>query len=598
MKKLYLLLAFFLMAGIVFAGTHSVVVFPAKNVSNASNRSGNDTLKYDDGNAAKQKSGSAHWAVKFDVSPELPFSATSALFYLDSTNAETCFVSVCPDSNGKPGIVSETDTFTATNGWQTVNFDSSHYYNGDFWLTFVIAATSNGPFVMGDPLGTGHSYYSNNGSYWMKETDTDFLIRAIGNYIHFDHDVKTLSIKTKGYVDPFTVVTPEATVMNIGTNTENFDVVCKIGANYTSTKSFTNIAPDSTFTVQFDTLTPDSGSVLNVTVYTNLPGDQVPQNDTMSDQLIVQYYPKTVLLEIFTGTWCPSCPPAAQAADQLKNEVGDSLSVIEYHLSDDYSFSGGNVRDNYYGIQYVPTAEFDGVIEEVGADSTTYSIYRNYFNQRKVLPKYFNIDMDALYRIHQGNGYVIANISPVDTMPNGNLKLRYAITETDIEQSWQTEDSLFWVAREMLPDGYGKTLTGAITDTESFYIDGTWNVDNCYLTLFIQDDNTKEVYQTKIIKIADYAGIAEKNINPIHTENSNIKVDYARNVLFINNGNHNDRHMSIYDISGSRLINEHLLSGMNEVSLKSIIGKNGVYFVRITDNKGILKGLKKFIVLK
>lgn len=125
-------------------------------------------------------------------------------------------------------------------------------------------------------------------------------------------------MKTKGYVDPFSVLTPEATVMNIGTNTENFDVVCKIGSGYTSIKSFTNISPDSIFTVQFDTLTPDSGSVLDVTVYTSLTGDQVPQNDTMKSQIIVQYYPRTVLLEIFTGTWCPSCPPAAQAADQLK----------------------------------------------------------------------------------------------------------------------------------------------------------------------------------------------------------------------------------------------------------------------------------------
>ncbi|MCD6246214.1 T9SS type A sorting domain-containing protein [candidate division WOR-3 bacterium] len=593
MKKLFMFFVF------LVALNYAVVANTNLSVSNLSVRNGSDTLKYDDGNGTKLLSGYAYWAVKYEVSPELPFSVTSALFYLDSTNAETCMVSVCPDSNGKPGPASEVDTFIAATGWQTVDFDSSHFYNGDFWLTFVIAATNNGPFVVGDNSGSGHSYYSNNGSYWIKKTDTDYLIRAVGDFIHYDHDVKTLSVKTKGYVDPFSVLTPEATVMNIGTNTENFDVVCKIGSGYTSIKSFTNISPDSIFTVQFDTLTPDSGSVLDVTVYTSLTGDQVPQNDTMKSQIIVQYYPRTVLLEIFTGTWCPSCPPAAQAADQLKNEVGDSLSVIEYHLSDNYTFSGCNVRDSYYGIQYVPTAEFDGIIEEIGGSSSTYSIYRNYFNQRKILPKYFNIDMNALYRINQGTGYVVADISPIDTMPQGNLKLRYAITETGIEQAWQSEDSLFWVAREMLPDANGKALTGAISDTESFTIDGTWNVDNCYLTLFIQDDNSKEVYQTKIIKIADYAGVSQ-NITMENrcSENSKITVDYINNILFINNRSYNNRHMSIYNITGSKLADEHLLNGMNEVTLKDIIKRNGVYFVRITDNKGILRGLKKFVVLK
>ncbi len=592
MKKVFFLFVILVALNYTVNADSSVIV------SKLLNRASNDTIYYDDGNAAKQLSGSAYWAVKFDVSPELPFSVTSAMVYLDSTNADTCVVSVCPDSNGKPGLASETDTFIATNGWQIVNFDSSHYYKGDFWLTFVIIATSNGPFVTGDETGTGHSYYSNNGSYWIKKTDTDFLMRAIGDFVPFDHDAKTLSIKTKGYYDPFTVITPEATVMNNGSNTENFDVICKIGTGYTSIKSFTNIAPDSSFTVQFDTLTPDSGSVQAITVYTDLAGDQVPQNDTLTEQLIVQYYPRTVLLEMFTGTWCSACPYAARAADQLKNEVGDSLSVIEYHLSDDYSFTGGNVRSNYYNIQYVPTAEFDGIVEEIGGDTSTYSIYRNYFNQRKVLPKYFNINMTALYRIHQGNGYVVANISPIDTMPHGNLKLRYAIAETDIEHAWQTEDSLFWVAREMLPDAYGKSLTGAISDTESFTIDGTWNIDNCYLTLFIQNDSTKEVLQTKIIKLADYAGIGEKKYVSSMEGNSDIRIDYMKRSIFVNVGNFNDRVISLYDIRGSRVAKEHLLKGINEISLNGLIKRNGIYFARITDRSGTLKGLKKFVVLK
>ncbi|UCG91408.1 MAG: hypothetical protein JSV97_10050 [candidate division WOR-3 bacterium] len=97
-----------------------------------------------------------------------------------------------------------------------------------------------------------------------------------------DHDVGVASIDIYWHIPTDTTFYPEAAVKNYGLNTETFDVMCEINPGaYSSSVTVNNLNPGDVAPVIF----PDSFAFVNgfytVTVYTNLAGDENPQNDTL-----------------------------------------------------------------------------------------------------------------------------------------------------------------------------------------------------------------------------------------------------------------------------------------------------------------------------
>jgi hypothetical protein len=109
------------------------------------------------------------------------------------------------------------------------------------------------------------------------ENDTiQKIIEAVGG------NVSTTSINMPTYVLSNTTLNPKATIRNLGSFSETFDVTCEIEpGGYSSTETITDLAPGTS--VQ-DTFTPSfqfmSGSY-TVTVYTKLTGDIDTGNDTL-----------------------------------------------------------------------------------------------------------------------------------------------------------------------------------------------------------------------------------------------------------------------------------------------------------------------------
>lgn len=232
-------------------------------------KEGNDTIYYDDGNDAPHWYGINYWGVRFV--PEKPCTVKTALIHLTSTSSNSCQARIHPDVSGDPGSIAETKAFTATDGWNTIDFSSPHFYSDPFWLTFYVPTGSGGPYVSGDGAGGENSYYSSDGNSWtnMAGNNSDLLIRAVGDYVSYPHDVAVKSIiQPQEYID-VAQFSPQAIFMNYGTNTETFYVTCLIETTgvkfYTSTKTVENLAPREIDTVTFDPFDPDSGEVYWVT---------------------------------------------------------------------------------------------------------------------------------------------------------------------------------------------------------------------------------------------------------------------------------------------------------------------------------------------
>ncbi|MCF8405738.1 MAG: T9SS type A sorting domain-containing protein [Bacteroidales bacterium] len=98
-------------------------------------------------------------------------------------------------------------------------------------------------------------------------------------------DVGVVSIDLPGVVEPG-MVTPAATVKNFGTEAQSFDITFSVDNGYSSTISSTLIAPGETAQFEFDPWNASLG-IWQIDVCTELAGDEIPENDCLTDDILV-----------------------------------------------------------------------------------------------------------------------------------------------------------------------------------------------------------------------------------------------------------------------------------------------------------------------
>ena len=96
---------------------------------------------------------------------------------------------------------------------------------------------------------------------------------------------------------PNTPLSPQAKVKNLGIDTVAFNVTCVVDSGlstiYTDTQPVTDLVSDSTRQISFVSWTPAGvGNCYNVTIYTQLTGDEMTANDTLE-----------ITTSIFDTTW-------------------------------------------------------------------------------------------------------------------------------------------------------------------------------------------------------------------------------------------------------------------------------------------------------
>jgi len=144
-----------------------------------------------------------------------------------------------------------------------------------------------------------------------------------------------------------------------------------------------------------------------------------------------------VLVEIATGTWCYYCPGAAMGADDL-HENGDPVAIIENHNGDSFANSYSNIRNAYYNVPGYPTAHFDGSYNEYVGGSHTNSLYSVYIirvNNRMAIQTSYDIAISGYY--YEDEYHMTVSVTKVAEDDASSLKVRLALTESDIQFNWQ-----------------------------------------------------------------------------------------------------------------------------------------------------------------
>jgi len=147
---------------------------------------------------------------------------------------------------------------------------------------------------------------------------------------------------------------------------------------------------------------------------------------------------RTVLCEEFTNNWCGACGYAGPALSRLLDVYPDSFVLVQYHWLDGHETPWSDARWAFHGVEFTPTAVFDGVDLVEGAVwdiDQQYTIYRtNHFLPQRAVPTDVTISLSA--QSLGGQTYRVAAEVGIEPDGEGKTLRMFAVQVLDHWPDW------------------------------------------------------------------------------------------------------------------------------------------------------------------
>ncbi|MDY0081912.1 MAG: Omp28-related outer membrane protein [Ignavibacteriaceae bacterium] len=238
----------------------------------------------------------------------------------------------------------------------------------------------------------------------------------------------------------------------------------------------------------------------------------VIKNSTVEVNFNLYATDKVVLIEDFANVSCIPCVTSNKILEQLTNHTfgRSKLVAIKYPTNfpspvDPFYLANGpdcNSRMGYYSIILAPTNIVNGNIKPIPSDSN--DVKAAVINELAKLPQ-FKISVQSNINANNFIADISVEVKDLTNLDFSKLVLHTVITETNVEfanpPGSNGETKFYDVMRKMLPDNQGESLasinqTGTYTFQKQIAINSAWVQSNLNAVVFIQNKETKEVYQT------------------------------------------------------------------------------------------------------
>ena len=376
---------------------------------------------------------------------------------------------------------------------------------------------------------------------------------------------------------------PWASVKNLGMDTATVYVtMLENSLNYSSTRYIWKVAPGSFYQLSFDTLNIQPG-IYNFSIKTETVGDEIPDDDSLAMSVTFTDQPRQkVIAGFFTGTWNPNCAIAAEGLDLLQQRYADTLAVIAWHIGDAFEIPAGTARDAWYRINGYPTVWFDGWENVIGAYPPDNYTYFN-FKMKKRVPYPSNFEVSVVLN-EIGNNTLRAHstIEILQGNSDENLAAFVVLTESDLPSPGNENQN--FVARKVYPDAMGRPLDFSAQTIHSWdtdiSIEPDYDIKNCEIVVFIQNTDTKEIYQGTSRMADDITGVDE----PVQSDDLTFFPNPARDRLTIKS-NHQILRVSVFNIHGQKVIEVRGTDNMLHINTGYF--EPGIYVFRVQTDKEI-----------
>lgn len=220
---------------------------------------------------------------------------------------------------------------------------------------------------------------------------------------------------------------------------------------------------------------------------------------------------KLVLIEDFANVSCIPCVQSNKIIESLTRITYGPSQLVAIKFPTDFPSPSDpfylakadycEARMSYYNIFFAPITIIDGTLRPVSTDSIA---IKSAVDQRLATEARFEIEV--IDSASTENYFVTVNLKLVNTtgLNLDEVVLHTVVTETDIEfeepPGSNGETKFYDVMRDMLPNNSGELLSNIIQQGElNFEFDQAigldWIIVNLNTVVYIQNINTKEVYQ-------------------------------------------------------------------------------------------------------
>jgi thiol-disulfide isomerase/thioredoxin len=333
---------------------------------------------------------------------------------------------------------------------------------------------------------------------------------------------------------------------------------------------------------------------------------------TLLSYAIASSQSRVVLIEQFTNSGCPPCAAATPILLNYIENNPQNVVAIAYHTSFPYSDSmnfenpvESAQRVNYYGVQGVPYTVMDGNVFS-GTTASFNSSNSTQINARAAIKAPYDISMSSLNLT--GNQLSGSFVFTPQTASNANTNLRahLVIIEKKVLKSAYAaspganeETQYGFVMRKMIGGSAGsiltnKTLNGQDSLTLNWTISKIKDTKEIRVVAFVQNDDTKEVYQARIFTPSIFVGVKEQAM--LHSNAWEIFPNPSSGAIYLSfEENSNNESISIVNQLGETVYQQSLANSDRLVKINTqLIG--GIYIVRVSSEANT--STKKLVVVR